>query len=96
MPSYRVTVTIGRLRPGAQPQAVLPGVARAVAELTTVEASDIGIVSGMPRITVRFTGDDAADAQRVGSHALAAVAALAEPLATTVTERVGGRWLVVR
>jgi hypothetical protein len=96
MPSYRVTMTIGRLRAGTAPQAVLPEAVRAVGELTTVEASDVGIVSGMPRVIVRFTGDDSRHALGIGAHALAAVSTLAEPLATTVTERVGGRWYVVR
>ncbi len=96
MPSYRITVTIGALRPGVEPPSVLPSAAHAAAELTTVEASDLGIVSGMPRITVRFTGDDPENARRIAAHVLTVVSSLAEPLATTVTERVKDRWLVVR
>ena len=75
---------------------MLPAAARAAAELTTVEASDLGIVSGMPRITVRFTGDDPAFAKRVAGHVVATVSSLAETLAATVTEGVKGRWYVVR
>ena len=67
MPSYRITITIGALRPGVEPPSVLPAAARAADELTTVEASDLGIVSGMPRIVVRFTADDAATAQLAGA-----------------------------
>jgi len=95
MPSYRITVTIGALRPGVEPPSVLPSAARAAEELTTVEASDLGIVSGMPRITVRFTGDDPKSAHRIAQHVLEAVSTLAEPLASSVTERVKGRWLVI-
>lgn len=75
---------------------MLPEAARAAGELTTVEASDLGIVSGMPRITVRFTADDSAFAQRVAGGVVSVVSSLAEPLATTVTQRVKGRWYVVR
>lgn len=96
MPSYRITVTIGALRPGVEPPSVLPAAARAAAELTTVEASDLGIVSGMPRITVRFTADDAETAQSIAAHVVSVVSTLAEPLAATMTERVKGRWYVVR
>jgi hypothetical protein len=96
MPSYRITITIGTLRAGAQPPSVLPAAASAAGELTTVEASDIAIVSGMPRITVRFTADGAGFAKQVAGAVVSAVSALAEPLAATVTERVKGRWYVVR
>jgi len=96
MPSYRITVTIGALNPGVEPPSVLPSAARAAEELTTVEASDLGIVSGMPRITVRFTGDDAENARHIAQHVLETVSTLAQPLASTVTERVKGRWLVIR
>jgi hypothetical protein len=96
MPSYRVTVTIGALRPGTRPESVLPAAARAAGELTTVEASDLAIVSGMPRITVRFTADDAGLAQRIGEHVVASTSSSAELLAWKVTERVKGRWYVVR
>lgn len=96
MPSYRITITIGALRPGVEPPSVLPAAARAADELTTVEASDLGVVSGMPRIVVRFTADDAATAQTIARHVVTTVSTLAEPLAATVTERVKSRWYVVR
>lgn len=96
MPSYRVTVTIGALRPGTRPESVLPAAARAAAESTTVEASDLAIVSGMPRITVRFTADDAGHALRIGEQVVASTSSIAETLAWKVTERIRGRWYVVR
>jgi hypothetical protein len=96
MPSYRVTVTIGALRQGIPPASVLPAAASAAGELTTVEASDLAIVSGMPRITVRFTADDAGSALRIGQQVVATTSSIAEALAWKVTERVKGRWYVVR
>lgn len=96
MPSYRVTMTIGALRPGVRPDAVLPAAARAAAERTTVEASDLAVVAGSARATVRFTADDGASALAIGEHVLAATRRVAEPVSWLVTERVGGRWLPVR
>lgn len=96
MPSYRVTATIGALRPGVEPESVLPAAARSAGELTTVEASDLAIVSGMPRITVRFTADDAGHALRIGERVVASTSPSAEVLTWKVTERVKGRWYVVR
>jgi hypothetical protein len=96
MPSYRVTMTIGALRAGTRPESVLPAATRAAGEFTTVEASDLAIVSGMPRITVRFTADDAVRALRIGEHVVASTSSIAEVLAWKVTERVKGRWYVVR
>ena len=96
MPSYRITMTIGALKPGVAPDSVLPAAADAAREFCTVEAADVGIVAGMPRVTVRFTADDAELALQVGRHVVAVTGMAAEPLAWKVTERVGGRWYVVR
>lgn len=96
MPSYRVTLTIGALRPGVAPDAVLPAAAAAAAELTTVEASDINVVSGMPRMIVRFTADDAEVAVQIARHVAQVTDGVAEPLAWNVTERVKSRWIHVR
>lgn len=96
MPSYRVTMTVGMTRPGVAPDRVLPAAADAAAELTTVEAADLGIVAGAPRITIRFTADDAELAAQFGQHIAAATNAVAEVLVAKVTERVKGRWYVVR
>lgn len=92
MPSFRVTITIGALRPGATPEAVLPVATRAAAELTTVEASDVGIVAASARLTVRFTADDSELAGQIGRHVVEMTGTVAEPLAWKLTERVNGRW----
>ena len=92
MPSYRVTMTVGMLKAGVPPDRVLPAAADAAAELTTVEAAELGIVAGAPRITIRFTADDAELAAQLGRHIAAATARAAEVLVWKVTERVKGRW----
>lgn len=92
MPSFRVTLTIGALRPGVAPPAVLPAAQAAAAEVTEVEAADLAVVAGEARITVRFSADDAELAAQVAEHVVHATAALASLGAWRLTERVGGRW----
>lgn len=89
-------MAIGALRARVAPDSVLPTAASAANELTTVEASDLSVVAGSARITVRFMADDADLALQIGRHVVAATQAVAEPLAWRVTERVNGRWYVVR
>lgn len=95
MPSFRVTMTIGALRPGVAADHVLPVAAAAAAQLTTVEASEITVVSGTARLTVRFTADDAELAVQIGHHVVETTGTVAEARAFTITERVKGRWLPV-
>jgi hypothetical protein len=96
MPSYRVILSIGALQPGVRPDAVLPAAAAAAAELTTVEASDLAVVTGSARATVRFTADDGDAAMAIGDHVVACTRRVAVPVSWLVTERVKGRWLPVR
>ena len=96
MPSYRVTITIGRLAPGVPPDAVLPAAAESAAEFATVEASDVAVVRGEARLTVRFAEDDDEIALAIGGHVVTRTSELAEPLAWAVTVRDGGRWYPVR
>lgn len=93
MPSYRVTIGIGALVAGVTPDAVLPAAAAGAAALTTVEASDLAVVGGLPRLVVRFTAEDRPDAQQVAMSVLEATRAVAQPLTCTITRRVGGRWI---
>lgn len=95
MPSYRVTSVIGMLRPGVRPETVLPAAVAAGTELTTVEASDVSVVAGQARITVRFTADDDPAAARVADHVCATTGALADLGTVTLTRRYGGRWYPV-
>jgi hypothetical protein len=96
MPSYRVTMIIGALQPGTTPDMVLPAAAAAAAELTTVEASDLAIIAGSARATVRFTADDPELALQIGRHVVDGTRTVAEPTSSVVTERVKGRWIAVR
>ena len=93
MPSFRVILGIGALRPGAQPAILLPAVAESVATLTTVEANSVELVAGEPRIVIRFTADDPEHALRIAAEVDAATGALAQVTSRRVTKRVGGRWL---
>ncbi|TFD54726.1 hypothetical protein E3T55_02730 [Cryobacterium frigoriphilum] len=93
MPSFRVTIAVGALHPGVAPAVVLPAAAAAAGTLTTVEASDLSVVAGSARLIVRFTAEDREVAEQVADHVLAVTASLAEPRTSTLTKRVGGRWL---
>lgn len=94
MPSFRVTMTIGSLAAGTAPQSVVPAAARAVGELTTVEASDLAVVGGSPRVTVRFAAEDET-VQRIARHAVESTGALAQVVSWRVTRRDGSRWMPV-
>ena len=95
MPSYRVTTVVGLLRSGVRPETVLPAAVAAGKELTTVESSDVSVVAGQARVTVRFTADDNVAAGRVADHVCATTGALAELGEVTVTRRYGNRWYPV-
>jgi hypothetical protein len=92
VPSYRVTLAVGLLRPGADPEAVLPAAADAARTLTTVEAYDLGVVRGEARITVRFLADTDAAAHAVADAVEAGVRAHAATSDGRLTRRWGARW----
>jgi hypothetical protein len=92
VPSFRVILAVGRLRPGVDPRSVEPAAADAARELAVVEASSVDVVAGEARITVRFTEDDVPRALRVAEHTVARVRDVADIGAWRLTERVGGRW----
>ena len=95
MPSYRVLLAVGSLRPGARPDALLPQAAASAAEHTTVEANDIMMVRGEPQLVVRFTAADDPFALGVGAAVEATVAQLADVRSARVTRRDGGAWTLV-
>lgn len=92
MPSYRATLTLGALRPGTRPDAVLPAAMAAARTLTTVEAGDVQVVAGHARVVVRFTADDPEVAAQIGRHVASVAESTVEVLAWGVTERVKGAW----
>ncbi|MBP2458318.1 hypothetical protein ABID70_000877 [Clavibacter michiganensis] len=92
MPSYRITMTVGALRPGADPAAVLPAAAAEAARVATLEANDLQVVRGEPRLTVRFTAEDDAAAERVAAAVRARTAELVHVVRGSITRRDGGVW----
>jgi hypothetical protein len=85
-------MTIGALAAGVRPEQVLPGAAAAIRRVAIVEASDLAVVSGSARVTVRFTGDDDPHANRVALHGIEGTKLLAGVLTWRVTRRDGGHW----
>jgi len=92
VPSYRITMTVGALRPGADPAAVLPSAAAEAARVATLEANDLQVVRGEPRLTVRYTAEDDAAAERVAAAVRARTAELVEVVRGSITRRDGGDW----
>lgn len=95
MPSYRVVLTIGMLASGVDPAAIVPAAADAARSQTTVEASDLAVVGGQARVTVRFTGDDDQHAGSVAADVIGRMSALAEILAWRITRCDRGDWTSV-
>lgn len=90
--SYRVSLVVGMLRPGASPEAVLPAAAAAAREVTEVEAYDLGIVRGEARVTVRYLAEDDDRAAEIARAVRAAAGALVEVGGAVFTRRYGPRW----
>ena len=84
-------MTIGALVAGTAPQSVLPAAVAAVRQLTTVEASDVAVVNGSARVTVRFSAEDES-VQRIANQAIESTRKIAEVLTWGVTRRNGARW----
>ncbi|RIJ60717.1 hypothetical protein, partial [Clavibacter phaseoli] len=80
------------LRPGADPAAVLPSAAAEAARVATLEANDLQVVRGEPRLTVRYTAEDDAAAERVAAAVRARTAELVEVVRGSITRRDGGDW----
>lgn len=92
MPSYRITASVGLLRPGTVAPDVLPQAVATARALTTVEAFDVGVVRGAARVTVRFQADDDRSARRIGWAVLERLDELAEISDGHLTRRYGNRW----
>lgn len=95
MPSYRAILPIGDVRPGHSPEEVMDSAVAAVSSIATVEHTDIQILSGVPRIVVRFTIDDDVDARFVAGAMKDAVSRVAATGAGRLLLRRGGRWIPV-
>lgn len=89
-------MTLGALKPGVAPASVLPLAAQAARELATVEASDVGVVAGAARATVRFSAEASDVAEQIGRHVAEVTGTVVDVLDVRITERVGGRWYTVQ
>ncbi len=96
MPSYRVVLTLGRVHPGADAQAVLPKAADAVGAIAVVEARSVGVAKGRGQATVRFEAADDAAARPVAVAAATAAGTQAEILEVQLRRQAGTRWTPVR
>lgn len=98
MPSFRAQLNITGLRPGNHPEAVMEAAIAAVGSAHLVEANQLDVVAGMPRITLRFLvepaeyDDEQVRALRAAAnmrHAVDQVAISANPV---LLRRGRGRW----
>lgn len=96
MPSYRVRANVGLLRPGTSAPDLLPDAVAFARTLVTVEASDVEVVRGRARVTVRYQADDDPSARRAGWAILHRLDELAEIDGRQLTRRFGNRWYPVR
>ena len=96
MPSYRVRMVVGNLHPGVDPAGVLPAAADAAREHTTVEAAQVDVVRGVPRLTIRFEAVDDLTASHVGRAVVERTDQLVEVEVSRVTRRYGARWYGLR
>jgi hypothetical protein len=95
MPSYRVTLAVGALAPTMRPEQVLPRAAALADERTVVEAQDVQLVRGEPRVVVRYEAEDDGVAMTVADHVTAGMRPEIEIRSDRVTRRDGGRWVPV-
>ncbi|EJF47424.1 FMN-dependent dehydrogenase [Actinomyces massiliensis] len=91
VPSYRTILTVASLRPGRAPGDVEAAARAAVGETTVLEAFQVGVVRGEPRVTVRFTGADDAEARAVHDRVVDAVRAIADAPRALLVKVVAGR-----
>ena len=98
MPSFRLELEIGQLRPGRAPNEVMDA-ARAALSAHHVDATDIAVNHGIPRILVRYSVPESSEADENLAARQAAVRArdcVVEVAGTGqlwVMRRRGGRWL---
>ena len=101
MPSFRATLQITGLRPGNAPEAVMDMAVAVVGSAHVVEANQLDIVAGIPRITIRFMVE-ASEYDAENQFARSTAAALAQGVNEVATtgalrcyRRSAGKWLTV-
>lgn len=101
MPSFRAQFEVLGLKPRHRPPEVEEALVGAVAENFHVDARDLDVIAGTPRVTVRFTVPDTAPDEEVELAQMAKRAALeaVDPIASIgrvwLLVRSGGRWIGV-
>jgi hypothetical protein len=99
MPSFRATLKIMGLRPGNAPENVMSTAVDALGSMHLVEANQLDIIAGVPRITLRFTveasQDDVEDrqARNAGASMRHAVESVAVTGGLQVLRRRRGKWI---
>ena len=91
VPSYRSILTVTVLRPGHVPQDVESAARNAVRRMAVLESFQIDVVRAEPRVTVRFTGSDDAEARDVHADVVDAVGRVARVERAWQAVVVGGR-----
>lgn len=100
MPSYRLELEIGQLRPGAAPHQVMDA-AVSSCEGQHVDATDVVVIGGTPRIRVRFSvaASSGGEEDTVAREAAAGMRRAVEQVAATGRQRLlrrrRGDWLPV-
>ena len=98
MPSFRLELEICQLRAGHEPNDVMAAARAALVEFH-VDATDIAVTAGTPRILLRFSVPDSNESDENQAARLAAVHTrdAVDEVAITgqlwVLRRRGGRWL---
>ncbi|MDN3483684.1 hypothetical protein QMA10_17390 [Arthrobacter sp. APC 3897] len=99
MPSFRAQLNITGLKPGTHPEAVMDTAVAALAASHHVEASQLDIVAGIPRITLRFMVPDNefslenSQALHAAANMRHAVETVADAERLRVLRRRRGRWI---
>lgn len=102
MPSYRLRVEVGLLRPGAQPEDVLPAAEDAATTCAFVEAKEVDVSGGTAWVQLRVVVDDSSDEQedRAARLTLTAMRAGIEDHAETgrghILRRRAGKWIPIQ
>ncbi len=101
MPSFRATVNITGLRSGHAPEEVMDMAVSAVGAAHVVEANQLDVVAGVPRITVRFMVEASeydAENQQARNAAVSmghGVNTVATTAALRTFRRSAGKWLAL-
>ena len=100
VPSYRMELEIGRLRPGSAPEQVMDAALSSCAP-HHVDATDVTLIGGTPRIRVRFSvpgsspSEENAAARATASRMRDAVHRIADTGVQDLRRRRRGDWLPV-